>query len=129
MLVAPIYRVYGAVLLRIAVSKSDALGDAGPIATAAEGDDDDDESDDDAAATGAPPASAGSGAAATAAIPDEEDLEKEEDDDKDVDDLHIALECLESARLIYSRQEPTKVCISHEARRGLKQASTARTCC
>lgn len=91
-LLAKMYYHYGHALLRIAESKADALG--GPAAEEGEEEDDDEE---------------GGGAGAGEA-PKEEDLGEEGGAAaEDADDVQVAYENLDVARVIYSKMEPTQV--------------------
>ena len=116
MLLAPVYLEYGKALVKVAVSKGDALGGGGG-GGGAEGNEEEDAEEDEVVADGAagvseskvaPPEEGAASAAAAAAAPADEDLEKEDDDKED--DLAIAFECLDTARVIYSRcKEQSKV--------------------
>lgn len=108
---APIYYAYGDVLLRVVESSNDALG--GPAEEEEDGeddDDDDDENDEEGEQEGKTvPASATTGSkSATEAT--EEDITEEGAQDGNGneettgnDDLEIAWNCLDVARVIYSR--------------------------
>ena len=93
-LLAKVYYTYGHALLRIAESKADALG--GPAAAEEE------EEDDEDGAGGVSESKTGEGG--------EEDIAAEEGED--ADDVQVAFENRDVARVIYSRMEPTKVSIS-----------------
>ena len=120
---APVYHAYGDALLKVIEANTDAMGggggDGGGGAGAAGGggagaaDEDEDEEDEEEEAPAAAAAGAGAGAdghaaassssSRTAAEAGEEDISQEGADEEAGDDLQLAFECLDLARVLYIR--------------------------
>jgi hypothetical protein len=112
---APIYFNYGDILLAQAQSSNDALG--GPAEEPRGEEEEEEEEDEDGEGEGGKGEGEEGGAKAPPAPPAEEDLTTEEAKEENITDMQIAFECLDVARVIYTRdKEAGKATDIHLAR-------------
>lgn len=98
---------YGDVLLQVAEEKADALAAEGAAAGASSDEEDDEEDEEEEEEEGSGGAAAAASSSSRPTSPAEVDLGAEDDEDKDADDVQLAYEALEVARVMLSKMPPT----------------------